>query len=55
MYMKKKAVIWLAKKLKKPITSLVKTDYEYNGLYELIDEYKNIRDLNNEITEAITN
>lgn len=51
--MKKKAVVWLAKKMNKPISSLVRADYEHNGLYDLLEEYSDIRELNAEVTEAI--
>ena len=38
-YWAQKAVIWLSKKLKKPILRLVEDDYESNGLMELIKQY----------------
>lgn len=36
-YWSKKAVIWLSQKINKPILSLVETDYEDNGLLELLN------------------
>ena len=37
--MMKKAVIWLARKVNKPVLRLVDLDYEDNGLLQLLGEY----------------
>ena len=40
-YWTKKAVVWLADKVKKPILSLTDTDYEDNDLLELLNQVGN--------------
>lgn len=39
-YLKKKAVVWLSQKLKKPISKLSEEDYEKNHLISLIEQQK---------------
>jgi glucosamine-6-phosphate deaminase len=47
--LKKKAVLWLCEKIKKPLLKLIEADYILNGLMELIRMYKSYSDLNIEI------
>jgi len=51
----KRAVIWLAQKVKKPILKLVNEDYNENGLSELLSERGASYDLNIEVFKGLQN
>ena len=51
--LKKKAVVWLSKKIKKPILKLTDQDYNLNGLAELISTHGSSYDLNIEIFNTL--
>ncbi len=56
--LKKKAIVWLSKKLNKPVLKLTQRDYNKNGLASLIANQGNVYDLNiwifNELQKTIT-
>lgn len=55
-YLKKKALIWLSLRLKKPISKLREEDYEKNHLISLLEQEKgSVNDLNNRVLEQIKN
>jgi glucosamine-6-phosphate deaminase len=51
----KRAVIWLARKLKKPILKLIGEDYSENGLQELISARGSAYDINIEVFKGLQN
>lgn len=57
-YMQKKAVIWLARKTKKPVLKLTEEDYKAGGLTSLVRLYGSAYDLNlsiyNQLQRTIT-
>ena len=55
-YLKKKAVVWLSLRLKKPISKLSEEDYEKNHLISLLEQEKGrVNDINNYVLGAIRN
>ena len=55
-YLKKKAVVWLSLRLKKPISKLTEEDYEKNHLISLLEQEKGrTNDINNYVLGAIRN
>ena len=57
-HLRKKAIIWLSNKTRKPLLKLTLRDYNENGLATLVAEQGNLHDLNiwifNEIQKTIT-
>lgn len=55
-YLKKKAVVWLSLRLKKPISKLTEEDYEKNHLISLLEQEKGrTNEINNYVLGAIRN
>tara|TARA_B110000116_G_C16785721_1_gene560762 strand:- start:970 stop:2568 length:1599 start_codon:yes stop_codon:yes gene_type:complete len=56
--LKKKAIVWLSKKINKPLLKLTQRDYNENGLASLVAEQGNVYDLNiwifNKLQRTIT-